>query len=166
MNKQRSKLLNANKYCHIYNDDDGVTNIHDTTKNQTYRIIPATYALGIIIEKHKDGELVSRNSLDVDMLEVLADLAGSNDMILNLKDKGGEQLPEENNNEPINKNLKPDDNTILCYVMNNTKTDELFITTDENYANKLYNGGDYVMRTCNIVNPPDTSPCNINEILF
>ena len=95
MNKLRDKLPNANKYCHIYTDSDGITNIHNTETNETFRIIPEVSALGIMIEKHKDGALQSRNSLDMDVLKVLADLAGSNDMILNLKDKGGEQLPEK-----------------------------------------------------------------------
>jgi len=92
MNKMKNKLPNANEYCHIYTDVDGVTNIHNTETNETYRIIPDISALGIYIEKHKNGELKSRNSLSFNELSVLTDLAGSNQLLINLQDKGGEQL--------------------------------------------------------------------------
>ena len=57
MGKTREKLLNANRYCHIYVDDDGITNYHDTETNETYRVIPDTGALGFYLEYFKDGVL-------------------------------------------------------------------------------------------------------------
>lgn len=92
MNKLKHSLTNANKYCHIYTDVDGITNIHNTKTNETYRIIPDISALGIFIERHKDGELQTRNSLSFDELKIITDLAGSNQLLMNLQDKGGEQL--------------------------------------------------------------------------
>ena len=90
MNRMRDKLPNANKYCHIYTDIDGVTNIHNTETNETYRIIPETSALGFQLERHKDGELKARNTISFDELKILADLAGSNHLLQKLDGKGGE----------------------------------------------------------------------------
>lgn len=90
MDKTREKLLNANEFCHIYEDDYGVTNIHITKNNETYRLIPKTHALGFQIERHKNGRLVSRNTISYEEMRVLADLAGSNDLLTNLDGQGGE----------------------------------------------------------------------------
>lgn len=88
MSKTREKLLNANKYCHIYTDDDGITNYHNTETNETYRIIPDKSALGFYLEYFKDGELKARNSFEFTELKILANLAGSNYLLNNLV--GGE----------------------------------------------------------------------------
>jgi hypothetical protein len=90
-NKMRDKLPNANKYCHIYTDSDDITNIHNTETNETYRVIPDIGALGLHLELHKNGELSRRCSLSFDELNVLANLAGSTDLLQKLADKGGEQ---------------------------------------------------------------------------
>jgi hypothetical protein len=90
MNRTREKLPNANKWCHIYTDIDGVINIHNTETNETYRIIPETSALGFQLERHKDGELRARNTISFDELRILSDLAGSNHLLGKLDDKGGE----------------------------------------------------------------------------
>ncbi len=99
MNRTREKLPNANKWCHIYIDIDGVTNIHNTETNETYRIIPETSALGFQLERHKDGELRARNTISFDELRILADLAGSNHLLEKLADKGGEATETFNTNE-------------------------------------------------------------------
>jgi hypothetical protein len=90
----RHNLPNGNKWCHIYTDKDGVTNIHNTQTNETYRIIPEASSLGFYLEYHKDAEMVARNSLSFDELKILALLAGSNHLLSNLKDKGGETNKE------------------------------------------------------------------------
>ena len=90
----RHNLPNGNKWCHIYTDSDGVTNIHNTQTNETYRIIPEASSFGFYLEYHKDAEMVARNSLSFDELKVLALLAGSNHLLSNLKDKGGETNKE------------------------------------------------------------------------
>jgi len=90
MNRTREKLPNANKWCHIYTDIDGITNIHNTETNETYRIIPETSALGFQLERHKDGELKARNTISFNELRILTDLAGSNHLLQNLDGKGGE----------------------------------------------------------------------------
>jgi hypothetical protein len=90
MNRTREKLPNANKWCHIYTDVDGITNRHNTETNETYRIIPETSALGFQLERHKDGELKARNTISFDELRILTDLAGSNHLLQNLDGKGGE----------------------------------------------------------------------------
>ncbi len=87
---KKEKLKNANKWCHIYTDDDGFTNYHNTETNETYRIIPNKSALGFYIEYFKDAELKARNSVSFDELKSLALLAGSNHLLNNLV--GGEQL--------------------------------------------------------------------------
>lgn len=89
--KTKDTLPNGNKWCHIYSDDDGVINIHNTETNETYRIIPDKSAFGFHLERHKDGELKSRNSIGFDEMKILTDLAGSNHLLQNLKGKGGEQ---------------------------------------------------------------------------
>jgi hypothetical protein len=99
MNRTREKLPNANKWCHIYTDIDGVTNIHNTETNETYRIIPETSALGFQLERHKDGELRARNTISFDELRILSDLAGSNHLLEKLADKGGEAAEIFNTNE-------------------------------------------------------------------
>ncbi len=99
MNRTREKLPNANKWCHIYTDIDGVTNIHNTETNETYRIIPETSALGFQLERHKDGELKARNTISFDELRALADLAGSNHLLEKLAAKGGETNEDSNANE-------------------------------------------------------------------
>lgn len=86
----RDKLPNANKWCHIYTDVDGITNIHNTETNETYRIIPDKSAFGIHIERYKDGELKARNSINFDELKILTDLAGSNHLLQKLSGIGGE----------------------------------------------------------------------------
>ena len=91
MNTNREKLPNANKWCHIYTDIYGVKNIHNTETNETYRITPKTSALGFQLERYKDGELKTRNTISFDELRILADLAGSNHLLQNLNGKGGEQ---------------------------------------------------------------------------
>lgn len=88
MTKTKDKLPNATKWCHIYQDIDDITTIHDTENNETYRIIPEISAHGIMIEYHKDGILKARNGLSFDMLKTLALLAGSNHLLKNLV--GGE----------------------------------------------------------------------------
>lgn len=90
MNRMRDKLPNANKWCHIYTDIDGVTNIYNTKTNETYRIIPETFALGFQLERHKDGELKARNTISFDELRILSDLAGSNHLLQKLDGKGEE----------------------------------------------------------------------------
>jgi len=99
MNRTREKLPNANKWCHIYTDIDGVTNIHNTETNETYRIIPETSALGFQLERHKDGELRVRNTISFDELRILSDLAGSNHLLEKLADKGGEVAETFNQRE-------------------------------------------------------------------
>jgi hypothetical protein len=99
MNRTREKLQNANKWCHIYTDIDGVTNIHNTETNETYRIIPETSALGVQIERHKDGELKARNTISFDEFRILSDLAGSNHLLEKLAYKGGEVTEDFNTNK-------------------------------------------------------------------
>lgn len=91
MNKTREKLPNANKWCHIYTDIDGIINIHNTETNETYRIIPDISALGFHIERYEDGELKTRNHISFDEMKILSDLAGSNYLLHNFKGKGGEE---------------------------------------------------------------------------
>ena len=86
----REKLLNANKWCHIYTDSDNVTNIHNTETNETYRIIPSIHTFGFYIERHENGVLAGRNSIGFDEMRVLSDLAGCNGLLKQLIDKGGE----------------------------------------------------------------------------
>lgn len=119
MNKIRDKLPNANKWCHIYTDEDGITNIHNTQTNETYRIIPDTSALGIQIERHTNGKLSTRNTLSFEELKVLADLAGSNQLLRNLADKGGETL------ETPKKEITIDD------ALNSVHTNNEVITTED-----------------------------------
>ncbi len=88
----KDKLLNANKWCHIYTDVDGITNIHNTETNETYRIIPDISSLGFNIERHKDGELAARNTISFDEMKILTDLAGSNHLLQRLEGKGGEVM--------------------------------------------------------------------------
>lgn len=90
MNKTREKLSNANKYCHIYTDVGGITNIHNTETNETYRIIPQISALGFHLERYKDSVLVARNNISFDELKILTDLTGSNHLLKNIG-TGGEQ---------------------------------------------------------------------------
>lgn len=92
MGKTREKLLNANRYCHIYVDDDGITNYHDTETNETYRVISDTGALGFYLEYFKDGVLKARNSFEFKELKILANLTGSNYLLNNLI--GGELKSE------------------------------------------------------------------------
>jgi hypothetical protein len=99
MNRTREKLPNANKWCHIYTDIDGVTNIHNTETNETYRIIPETSALGVQIERHKDGELKARNTISFDEFRILSDLAGSNHLLKKIAYKGGELIEGFNTKE-------------------------------------------------------------------
>lgn len=91
MNKTKEKLPNANKWCHIYTDIDGITTIHNTETNETYRIIPDTSAFGFMLEYHKDATLKARNTISFDEMKVLALLAGSNHLLKNLNGTGGEQ---------------------------------------------------------------------------
>lgn len=84
----KEKLVNANKWCHIYTDDNGITNYHNTETNETYRIIPSISALGFYLEYYKDAELKASNSLSFDELKSLAKLSGSNYLLGNLV--GGE----------------------------------------------------------------------------
>lgn len=70
----KDKLPNANKWCHIYTDIDGVTNIHNTKTKETYRIIPEISALGFHLERHKDGELQTRNTISFDELKMITNL--------------------------------------------------------------------------------------------
>ena len=42
---------------------------------------------------------------------------------------------------------------IECFIMHRTDDDLIFVTTDENYANKLYESGDYTMTKSQILNP-------------
>lgn len=88
--KTREKLLNANKWCHIYIDDDGITNYHNTKTNETYRVVPDKSAFGFYLEYFKDAELKARNSFSFDELKILANLAGSNHLLKNLV--GGEEI--------------------------------------------------------------------------
>lgn len=90
MSKTREKLQNANKYCHIYNDDDGCTNFHNIETNETYRIVPESSCLGFHLERFEGGILRTRNSISFDELRILSDLAGSNDLLKSLVGKGGE----------------------------------------------------------------------------
>ncbi len=86
----REKLPNANKWCHIYTDIDGIINIHNTETNETYRIVPDISAFGFHLELHKDGKLIARNNISFDEMKILANLAGSNHLLKSLDDKGGE----------------------------------------------------------------------------
>lgn len=88
---KRDKLPNANKWCHIYTDKDGVVNIHNTETNETYRIIPEISTFGFHLERHENGELKARNSISFDEMKVLTNLAGSNQLLLNLSNNGGEK---------------------------------------------------------------------------
>lgn len=89
MNLTRERLPNANKWCHIYTDIDGIVNIHNTKTNETYRIIPDISALGFHLERFMDGVLIARNNIGFDELKILSDLAGSNYLLQNLT-SGGE----------------------------------------------------------------------------
>jgi len=40
-----------------------------------------------------------------------------------------------------------------CYIMHRTTDDLLFVTTDKEYADRLYKGGDYIMRISQLFNP-------------
>jgi hypothetical protein len=90
MTKTREKLQNGNKYCHIYNDDDGCTNFHNTETNETYRIVPDLSCLGFHLERFEGGILKTRNSISFDELKILSDLGGSNYLLSSLSGKGGE----------------------------------------------------------------------------
>jgi len=87
----KEKLLNGNKWCHIYTDDSGMTNIYNTETNETYRIVPDPHFLGFAIERYVDGEMEVRNIISFDEMKILSNLAGSNDLLKSLSDKGGEQ---------------------------------------------------------------------------
>lgn len=89
MIKTREKLLNGNNWCHIYTDDDGITNYHNTKTNETYRVIPDKSAFGFYLEYFKDAELKARNSVSFDEMKCIALLAGSNHLLKNLV--GGEK---------------------------------------------------------------------------
>lgn len=90
-NKMRLTTPNANKWCHIYTDVDGITNIHNTETNETYRIIPDISFLGFQLERHKDGVLKARNHISFGEMKILTDLAGSNHLLQNLTNMGGEK---------------------------------------------------------------------------
>jgi hypothetical protein len=40
-----------------------------------------------------------------------------------------------------------------CYIMHRTTDDLIFVTTDKDYAEKLYSSGDYIMRISRLFNP-------------
>ena len=90
----REKLLDANKFCIIYKDKDGINCYHNTQKNETYRIIPHAPMLGFYIEKYKEEKLVSRNHISFDEMEVLTDITGQNHLLTNLKFASGESKGE------------------------------------------------------------------------
>lgn len=94
MDNISNELPNGTKWCHLYQDKDGITTIHDTENNETYRIIPSLSGHGIMIEYHKDGKLKARNGLAFTELKILALLAGSNNSLKGLS--GGESLNKEN----------------------------------------------------------------------
>lgn len=104
----RDKLLNANKYCHIYTDVDGITNIHNTETNETYRIIPEISSLGFYLERYKDGILKARNSISFDEMKILTDMAGSNHLLNKIAKKFGE-LNEHDSLKKDNENSKEND---------------------------------------------------------
>jgi hypothetical protein len=85
----RERLTNANKWCHIYTDTDGVTNYHNTETNETYRVIPDIHALGFHLEYYKGAELQARNCISFDELKSLSLLAGSNGLLNDIV--GGER---------------------------------------------------------------------------
>jgi heterodisulfide reductase subunit B len=39
-----------------------------------------------------------------------------------------------------------------CYIMNRTTDNLIFVTTDKEYADKLYESGDYIMRISQLFN--------------
>lgn len=90
MKKTREKLPNANKYCHIYKDEDGCDNFHNTETNETYRIVPHPSCLGFHLERFEGGELKARNTISFDELRILTDITGSNHLLQSLVGQGGE----------------------------------------------------------------------------
>jgi hypothetical protein len=40
-----------------------------------------------------------------------------------------------------------------CYIMNRTTDNLIFVTTDKEYADRLYESGEYIMRTSQLFNP-------------
>ena len=40
-----------------------------------------------------------------------------------------------------------------CYIMHRTTDDLIFVTTDKDYAERLYSSGDYIMRISQLFNP-------------
>lgn len=39
----------------------------------------------------------------------------------------------------------PDLNTVPCYILYRSKDDLTFVTTNEDFANRMYKGGEYIM---------------------
>ena len=42
---------------------------------------------------------------------------------------------------------------ITCWIMHRTDDDLIFVTTDKQYAERLYEGGGYIMRESEILDP-------------
>jgi hypothetical protein len=42
---------------------------------------------------------------------------------------------------------------ITCYLMHRTKDNLIFVTVDKEYADRLYSGGEYIMKVSQLVNP-------------
>ncbi len=40
-----------------------------------------------------------------------------------------------------------------CYIMHRTTDDLIFVTTDKDYAERLYHDGDYIMKISQLFNP-------------
>ena len=43
--------------------------------------------------------------------------------------------------------------SITCYIMHRTTDNFIFVTTDNEYADRLYESGDYTMRISRLFNP-------------
>lgn len=89
----REKLTNGNKWCHIYIDNDGITNYYNSETNETYRVIPDISMHGFYLEYHKDGKLIARNNVSFDEMKFIALLTGNNHLLNNLV--GGEQNKQD-----------------------------------------------------------------------
>lgn len=92
MNKTRDRLPNGNNYCHLYKDDIGCDNIHNSETNETYRIVPDPSCLGFHLERFKGGKLIARNSITFKELKILTDLTGQNYLLESLSGHGGEKI--------------------------------------------------------------------------
>jgi hypothetical protein len=52
--------------------------------------------------------------------------------------------------------LKNDDiKDVTCWIIQNIVNGDVFVTTDKDYANRVYTSGEYMMYKSHIINPND-----------